>query len=511
MAGERFDIIVVDKIQASIVTKLNAIGKAALAAGANVTLLNTRLAALGVGTTVAATRGAALVVVMDKTGRSVTRTSQAVRGLNTGFLPLIRNFRTIASIAAIIGATRGFVSSIDAFTELQNKLKNVTDSQEQLVDVTNQVARVARDARVPIGDIGKAFQRFDIAVQSLGGSQKESLRITETVSKLLTLQGATVNEARSALLQLSQAFNKGKLDGDEFRSVMELMPRAALEIQRTLGITRAELFKFAEEGRITSNVLRVAFSNLAIDVDRAFSRTTITLGQSLTVLGNAFVIFFGKFDQQIGLTRTLSSAFINLADNLNAVAKAAGAAAIAIAIVFAPKIIAGAIALVTILSPITTGLIAITAILIFFRDKIRLTKDGLVSLQDVAVGIFNFFRSGGGFLEFIKEESLIVIKGVIELFKLLGGFIKFVINSVIALAFAIKNLFTDLTPTDALNLLVDAFRVAWVIVLQIVQSTWNAIFEFIVEGIRNLSREIGKVFAKTGQCLNQVLKVWLVL
>ncbi len=172
MAGETFDITVNDRISKTITTKLAAIRTASTKAAASVRLLNVQLGRLGVTSTAVVAGGIRVAAVTTRTGRAFKTTATSVATLNTGFLPLIRNFRTIASIAAIIGATRGFVSSIDSFTELQNKLKNVTDSSEQLVKVKAKVAKVAREARVPIGDVGKAFQSFDIAVSNLGGSQE---------------------------------------------------------------------------------------------------------------------------------------------------------------------------------------------------------------------------------------------------------------------------------------------------------------------------------------------------
>ena len=154
----------------------------------------------------------------------------------------------VRGAAALVGvglSAQAILQSADAYTVLQNKLQNVSDSERQVTELTNELFNVANKTRTPVQETAQAFTRFDMALKNLGGSQEESLRLTETVNKMLTVSGATETEAGSALLQLSQAFNKGKLDGDEFRSVMELMPNAADAIAKKLGVTRGELLKLA--------------------------------------------------------------------------------------------------------------------------------------------------------------------------------------------------------------------------------------------------------------------------
>jgi hypothetical protein len=130
----------------------------------------------------------------------------------------IMNF--VRSAAVLIGvglSAQAILESADAYTTLQNKLKNVAESESALAKTTEEVFNVANRTRAGVLETAQAFTRFDMAMKGLGASQAESLRLTETVNKSLIVSGATSTEAASGLLQLSQAFNKGKLDGDEYR------------------------------------------------------------------------------------------------------------------------------------------------------------------------------------------------------------------------------------------------------------------------------------------------------
>lgn len=255
-----------------------------------------------------------LVSTTNRLTVAQTRASTASNGLKSAAGAM---FRTFAAYVGIREVARVVIGSADAFVELQNKLKLVTDTQRELNNVTEQVFDIANRTRSSVQTTTQAFIRFDMAMSQLGASQKESLRLTETINKQLILSGAATSEQRSALLQLSQAFNKGKLDGDEFRSVMELMPPVADAIAKELGVMRGELLNLAPEGVITAQVMRDALAGVADDVDKAFGETIPTIGQSFEVLKNKTVAFFGEAGRGNKIVATLSGTILGLANNID--------------------------------------------------------------------------------------------------------------------------------------------------------------------------------------------------
>lgn len=245
---------------------------------------------------------------------------------------------------ALGGATLtagAIVEAADAYTRLQNRLQVVTETQGQVNYLTDEMLRISIASRQPVEEVAKSFARFDLAVKQLGKSQTDTLLITENVSKALKLGGATAGEAASALLQLSQAFNKGKLDGDEFRSLMENSPILADALAKKLAVTRGELLKLAPEGKISLKVMTDAILGATKDINTAFAKLKPTIAESFTVLRSSAIVFFGELDKQLGVTSALSSLIIGLANNLDVLTFAALAVAPALAIFAGTKILGG--------------------------------------------------------------------------------------------------------------------------------------------------------------------------
>ncbi|UYA99084.1 hypothetical protein IVIADoCa11_15 [Xanthomonas phage vB_Xar_IVIA-DoCa11] len=306
--------------------------------------------------------------------------------------------RTAAGILGVTISANAILASADAYVTLQNKLQNVTKSQEQVNTLTNELFELSNRTRAGIEETATAFTRFDRALAFMGKSQEDSLRMTETINKALIVSGATAQEASSALLQLSQGFNAGKLQGDEFRAVSENMPIVLDAVAKALNVPINRVKELSTEGKITSEVLFNAFALIQDQVDATFNKTTPTISQSLTVLRNNAIQFFGELNKATGFTAGLSRAILWLGENLKTVAVIVAGLGVALLVAFGAPLVgalAGATAAVKAftlalasnpIGLIVVALSAAIAYLALFRDEINLGIDDVTTLGD-------FFRA----------------------------------------------------------------------------------------------------------------------
>lgn len=316
--------------------------------------------------------------------------------------------KAAAGIAGVTLSASAILSAADAYVTLQNKLQNVTTSQAQVNKLTGELFELANKTRSGVEETATAFTRFDRSLKAMGKSQEDSLRLTETINKALIVSGATSTEASSALLQLSQAFNAGKLQGDEFRAVSENMPIVLDAVAKATNQPINQIKKFASEGKITSEVLYKAFALIQKQVDDTFAKTTPTIGQSLNVLKNSATQFFGELNKSTGFTAGLSKMILVLANNMNVLAAGIAVVGAAFLAYFGSSLI-GTLTTATravmaftaaiAANPIGLLLVGITAAItaiVLFGDKIKVTSDGLVSLKDVALSVWSFIKDGIG-------------------------------------------------------------------------------------------------------------------
>lgn len=257
--------------------------------------------------------------------------------------------RTFAGIG--IGLlVRELTQAADAYTNLQNRIRTVTESEQELADVTAQIFQIANDTRSAFDATAEVYARTALAAKDLGISQQDTLAFTKSLNQAVALSGASAEEARAGLIQLSQGLASGALRGDELRSVLEQLPVVADVIAKSLGVTRGELREMGAEGKITADIILRAFEQAREELDERFGKSVPTIGQSFTVLRNNLVQTVGEFDQAVGASGVFAQLIVFIAENLDIAAGGVLVLAAAIATAYIPATVTA--------TSLTTALIA---------------------------------------------------------------------------------------------------------------------------------------------------------
>ena len=255
-----------------------------------------------------------------------------------------RGASILQKFAGAITAHQVFQAT-ETYNQLTNRLTLVTSSIDEARGRFSSLAAAARESYSDIHGMVTLYTRLDLAMRQIGGTSQEAVLVTKTLSKAVSLAGLTTGEAASAMLQISQAFNKGKLDGDEFRSVMENMPLVMDAIAKKMGVTRGELLKLAPEGKITAQVMKEAILEAMTDIDEAFTKIQPTVGQMFTNLQTSAVEYFGLLNKNLGVTNAIGAGFELIANNIDKVVVAMGILTASFAAAGVVKWISGAAAL----------------------------------------------------------------------------------------------------------------------------------------------------------------------
>jgi len=215
--------------------------------------------------------------------------NQAKRSFDTSTKSLL-DFRVKALAAATVSAllVRSVIKIADEYTLLDNKLKLVTKSAENLEAVQEGLYQQALRSHSSYAASVDLYSRFARATETLGVSQAELLRITETINKAFIVSGATQEEASNATIQLSQGMASGVLRGEEFNSIMEQGSRIAKMLADYLKTDVGGLRTMAKEGKITSEIMVKAFAASAGKIDDEFGKMQPTIQQAMTDLKTVF-------------------------------------------------------------------------------------------------------------------------------------------------------------------------------------------------------------------------------
>lgn len=232
---------------------------------------------------------------------------------------LVTTLTRVASAVSLALVSRQILEYADAFTNVQNQLRQTVSSQEELNEKFDEISLIAVRSRASLEGTAKLYTRFRLSVDEATFSNERLLRVTETINKGLALSGATATESAGALLQLSQAVASGVLRGQEFNSVSEQAPIVLKAIAAETGKTIGELREFAKTGGITADLLIKSLEKYGDTVDRVFAKSNATFGQSLEVARTNAIRFVGASEAIGSAVTAAGQSIIFLSENLNAI------------------------------------------------------------------------------------------------------------------------------------------------------------------------------------------------
>lgn len=257
--------------------------------------------------------------------RGIKETEGALDRLGNKGSSVAGTLRT--AFLGIIGVEsfRQFVQMESALTGLQNKLQVVAGSQVAANAAFEQIVGIAARTRSGLADVGDLYSKIALAGEKLGLSQSQVAQTTETFTKALKLTGAGAAQSSAAILQFGQALASGKMQGDEFRSLMENAPAFMRKLSDALGVSQGELRKLATEGALTSDVIIAATQQMAQSVEDDFAKTTPTIADAFTVLKNNVMLMFDEINKGSGVFEYVRKLVMLLAENIGVAFKFIGA------------------------------------------------------------------------------------------------------------------------------------------------------------------------------------------
>lgn len=352
--------------------------------------------------------------------RSAQATTKAVKSMQT-------DFRSLVGVLATFQGAKHLIEYASELQNVRNMVRTVSDSEEGLVGTEKALLESANRSRVAYSAQAKLYARVARNTKDLGLNQDQLVTISERVSKALIVNGSSAQEAFGAVIQLSQAFASGKLQGEEFRSVAENAPQVLDVLAKSLGVARGQLKQMAADGKITSAALADALLNYGDQIEQSFGKTTPTIGQSLTILKNNFDAMVRSLEDSTGILQGTAELFKLLADNLNLVLGVLTTGGLLVAVTAVKTLGAAVAALVVNTGPVGWALAGIavaagalvTALLPLIEQTGSVSEAFKVLLYKVLASSLNIFaamiRSIGSLVSALEAMARAVTNVVISL------------------------------------------------------------------------------------------------
>lgn len=197
------------------------------------------------------------------------------------------------SVAALIGGALKGMNISDEFTNTSARLNLINDGLQTQLELQDKIFTAANRSKGSYTAMASAISKMGLMASDSFGSNDELIAFTELLQKGFKVGGSSSTEQSSAMLQLTQAMGSGKLQGDEFRSIMENAPMIADAIAKYTGVSKGKLKEMSSEGLITSEIIKNAMFMASDDINAKFETMPTTFADIWNRIKNGALQAFG--------------------------------------------------------------------------------------------------------------------------------------------------------------------------------------------------------------------------
>ena len=196
------------------------------------------------------------------------------------------------------------MDTAQGYAGIESRMRLVVGSQEAVEQMNERIYQAAMRSNASFDAMANSVAKIGLTAKEAFPDPNEIVPFMEGIQKLMSIGGTSAENAKFAMLQLTQALGSGFLQGDEFHSIAENAPliekMVAQEMSKQTGehITQGMLKKLASEGKVTVDLLKQSILNNLDEINAQFNSTTITASNRLANIGTvAYKAFIPVFQQ----------------------------------------------------------------------------------------------------------------------------------------------------------------------------------------------------------------------
>ncbi len=194
----------------------------------------------------------------------------------------------------------------EEFTLLQARVTRLSSSSEEGARSFQQLVSIASTTGASLGDTVNLWQQLTATLKTVGATNSDVNRLVMTLQKIGTIGGSSAQEMANALRQFMQSVASGRIQAEEFNSVLEQMPELARQIADGMGIPFNELRQLMLAGKLDIGEVLAAIEKRSDEINQQFETMPRTVSQATNALITQFGVAISKIDDAIGESRYLA-------------------------------------------------------------------------------------------------------------------------------------------------------------------------------------------------------------
>ena len=229
------------------------------------------------------------------------------QALHRGIFGQLRQWATkLRTITTLYLGIRTAMQSVGNMVKLSDKMtmnnakmRLITKDEAGFNDLEMKTFAAAQRSTTDYMEFTKAVGKLGILAGDKFKNNDSIVKFVELMNKSFQISGAETSERNAAMLQITQAIASNRLQGDEFRSILENAPMVMEALVKSLGVGHDKLKAMAKEGQITADVLIKAMFDAGEKIENMYKELPMTWERHWAKLKNVGVQAFKPVQKQL--------------------------------------------------------------------------------------------------------------------------------------------------------------------------------------------------------------------
>lgn len=234
---------------------------------------------------------------IDRVGK---KAEQVLGGKMQGIVSKAFGVASMAGAAVGVGMIGTAIADVaakatglsDRLALTKSRINLINDGSQITNELMDKIYASAERARGSYLDMADSVGKLNMLAKDAFSSNDEAIVFVEQMNKQFKIGGASIQEQSAAMYQLTQAMAAGRLQGDEFRSIMENAPMLAQAIAQEMGVSVGKLREMSAEGLITADIIKNALFSSVEETNAKFSELPMTFEEVGNQLANSAIMAF---------------------------------------------------------------------------------------------------------------------------------------------------------------------------------------------------------------------------
>ena len=219
----------------------------------------------------------------ENAGKAQQDYNDKIKKTNSMAGDLLRTLGKIAVASGVVSLAKSFLGFSDAQAQVNARMNLINDGQQTTAELNELIYQSALRAKSSYFDTADAVSKMGLNAKNAFSSNQELIAFTEQVNKQFKIGGASAQDQSNAMVQLTQAMAAGVLRGQDLNSILAAAPGIARTIEESMGWASGSIKKYAEDGKVTAQVVKNALLDMADQTNAKFESIPMTLSDAMTM------------------------------------------------------------------------------------------------------------------------------------------------------------------------------------------------------------------------------------